>query len=55
MPETPEQKGRHDTDALPPPAVIATEIADQLEAAFDLFSRIANKLPKSSAWSQRRS
>ncbi len=36
-----------DTDALPPPDVIATEIAEELEAAFDLFSRIARKLPKS--------
>lgn len=38
-----------DTDALPPPDVIATEIADELEAAFDLFSKIAKKLPKSPA------
>lgn len=36
-----------DTDALPPPDVIATEIADELEAAFELFSGIAKKLPKS--------
>ena len=36
-----------DTDALPPPDVIATEIADELEAAFELFSNIAKKLPKS--------
>ena len=36
-----------DTDALPPPNVIASEIADELEAAFELFSRIAKKLPKS--------
>jgi type I restriction enzyme M protein len=38
-----------DIDALPPPDIIATEIADELEAAFDLFSKIANKLPKSTA------
>ncbi len=35
------------TDILPPPDVIATEIVDELEAAFDLFSEIAKKLPKS--------
>jgi len=36
-----------DTDSLPAPDIIATEIADELEAAFDLFSKIAKKLPKS--------
>jgi len=36
-----------DMDALPPPDVIATEIADELETALDLFSRIAKKLPQS--------
>lgn len=37
-----------DTDSLPPPDVLAAEIADELEAAHQLFSRIAAKLPKSS-------
>ena len=37
-----------DTDALPPPDVIAAEIAEELEAAFDLFSKIAKRLPSSS-------
>jgi len=36
-----------DTDALPRPDVIAAAIADELEAAFDLFSKIAQKLPGS--------
>jgi type I restriction enzyme M protein len=36
-----------DTDSLPPPDVLAAEIADELEAAHELFSRIAAKLPKS--------
>ena len=36
-----------DTDSLPPPDIIAAEIADELEAAFDLFSKIAQRLPKS--------
>lgn len=38
-----------DADSLPPPDVLATEIADELEAAFDLFSKIAAKLPKTVA------
>jgi len=38
-----------DTDALPPPDVIAAEIAEELEAAFELFSRIAKKLPRSAS------
>jgi type I restriction enzyme M protein len=38
-----------DTDSLPAPDILATEIADELETAFDLFSKIAKKLPKSSA------
>jgi hypothetical protein len=37
-----------DTDSLPAPDILA-EIADQLEAAFDLFTRIAAKLPKAAA------
>lgn len=36
-----------DADSLPPPDVLAAEIADELEAAFDLFGKIAAKLPKS--------
>jgi type I restriction enzyme M protein len=36
-----------DTDSLPAPDILATEIADELESAFDLFTRIAAKLPKS--------
>ncbi len=36
-----------DTDSLPPPDILATEIADELESAFALFSKIAAKLPKS--------
>jgi hypothetical protein len=38
-----------DTYTLPPPDVISTEIAEELEAAFDPFSRIAQKLPNSAA------
>ncbi|MBM4263543.1 MAG: SAM-dependent DNA methyltransferase [Deltaproteobacteria bacterium] len=33
-----------DTDSLPHPQVLATEIADELETAFDLFTKIAGKL-----------
>lgn len=35
-----------DTDALPAPDVIANEIADELETALDLFTRIAKRLPQ---------
>ncbi len=38
-----------DTDSLPAPDILAAEIADELEAAFDLFTKIAKKLPKSAA------
>lgn len=38
-----------DTDALPPPDVIAAEIAEELEAAFELFSKIAQKCRSQSA------
>ena len=38
-----------DTDSLPAPDILAAEIADELETAFDLFSKIAKKLPKSGA------
>ena len=37
-----------DTDSLPPPDILATEIANELETALDLFTKIAAKLPKSS-------
>lgn len=33
-----------DTDALPPPEVIAAEIADDLEAALEQFTKIAARL-----------
>jgi len=36
-----------DTDSLPAPDILAAEIADELESAFELFSKIAAKLPKS--------
>jgi type I restriction enzyme M protein len=36
-----------DTDALPTPDIIANEIADELETALDLFTRIAKRLPQS--------
>lgn len=38
-----------DTDSLPAPDILATEIADELQSAFQLFSKIAAKLPKSPA------
>jgi type I restriction enzyme M protein len=38
-----------DTDSLPAPDILAAEIADELEAAFDLFTKIAAKLPKAAA------
>ena len=42
-----KNKSLTDTDSLPAPDIIAAEIADELETAFDLFSKIAKKLPKS--------
>ena len=33
-----------DTDSLPPPDVIANEIADDLEAALEQFTKIAARL-----------
>jgi len=42
-----KDKSLTDTDALPAPDVLATEIADELQAAFDAFGKIAAKLPKS--------
>jgi hypothetical protein len=44
-----KDKSLTDTDALPAPDILATEITDELETAFDLFSKIAKKLPKSAA------
>jgi len=38
--------GAADTDALPPPAVLASEIADDLEAALEQFTKIASRLSK---------
>ena len=38
-----------DTDSLPPPDILAAEIADELESAFDLFTKIAAKPPKSAS------
>ena len=37
-----------DTDSLPAPDVLATEIADDLETALALFTKIAAKLAKKS-------
>lgn len=42
-----KDKSLTDTDSLPAPDIIAAEIADELETAFDLFTKIAKKLPKS--------
>jgi len=33
-----------DTDSLPPPDVLATEIADDLESALEMFTKIAARL-----------
>ncbi len=38
-----------DTESLPPPDVIATEIADELETALQMFSKIAAQLTKTSS------
>ena len=35
-----------DTESLPPPDIIATEIADELETALQMFSKIAARLTK---------
>ena len=42
-----KDKSLTDTDALPAPDILAAEIADELEAAFELFRKIAARLPKS--------
>ncbi len=41
-----KDKSLTDTDSLPPPEVIATEIADDLEAALEQFTKIAARLTK---------
>ena len=41
-----KDKALTDTDSLPPPDIIATEIADDLEAALVQFTKIAARLPK---------
>ena len=42
-----KDKSLTDTEALPAPDILAAEIADELEAAFELFGKIAARLPKS--------
>ena len=39
-----KDKSLTDTDSLPPPGVIAAEIADDLEAALAQFTKIAARL-----------
>jgi type I restriction enzyme M protein len=39
-----KDKSLTDTDSLPPPDVIAAEIADDLEAALEQFTKIAARL-----------
>ena len=39
-----KEKSLTDTDALPAPEIIAAEIADDLEAALEQFSKIAARL-----------
>jgi type I restriction enzyme M protein len=39
-----KDKSLTDTDSLPPPDVLATEIADDLEAALEQFTKIAARL-----------
>ncbi len=43
---TPTDKTWTDTDSLPSPDVLATEITDDLEAALEQFSKIAARLTK---------
>ena len=42
-----KDKSLSDMDALPPPDVLATEIADDLETALQLFTKIAGRLSRS--------
>ena len=44
-----KDKSLTDTDSLPPPDVLATEIADDLEAALEQFTKIAARLAKTAA------
>jgi type I restriction enzyme M protein len=39
-----KDKNLTDTDSLPPPDIIAAEIADDLEAALEQFMKIAARL-----------
>lgn len=39
-----KDKSLTDTDALPAPEIVAAEIADDLEAALEQFSKIAARL-----------
>ena len=41
-----KDKSLTDTDSLPAPDILAIEIADELETALDLFTKIAAKLSK---------
>ena len=42
-----KDKSLTDTDSLPSPDILAQEIADDLEAALEQFSKIAKRLTKS--------
>jgi type I restriction enzyme M protein len=44
-----KDKSLTDTDALPAPEILATEIADDLEAALEQFTKIAAQLGRHSA------
>jgi len=44
-----KDKSLTDTDSLPPPDVLAAEIADDLEAALEQFTKIAAKLKSSTS------
>ena len=44
-----KDKSLTDTDSLPPPDVLATEIADDLEAALEQFTKIAARLAKTAS------
>jgi type I restriction enzyme M protein len=44
-----KDKSLTDTDSLPAPDILATEIADDLEAALEQFTKIAAKLTKKKA------
>ena len=44
-----KDKSLTDTDALPAPEILATEIADDLEAALEQFTKIVAQLGRHSA------